>query len=116
MAFQPGALPSANVASSKTVSELYAWTLPIDTKAAFGTWYTELHPTFRETTYEDPPFEYSYVPLHDDWMSTKYLTSETIPSSLPSQSANIPSTSPSPNRNPVRLAVNLAKRIRFNDK
>jgi hypothetical protein len=53
MAFQPGALPSANVASSKTVSELYAWTLPIDTKAAFGTWYTELHPTFRETTYEE---------------------------------------------------------------
>ena len=53
LAFQTGSLSSINVAPGRTASELYTWTLPIDTKAAFGTWYTELHPTFRQTTYEE---------------------------------------------------------------
>lgn len=53
LAFQSGSLQSTKVAPGRTASELYAWSLPIDTKAAFGTWYTELHPTFRQTTYEE---------------------------------------------------------------
>ena len=53
LAFQTSSLPSAAVAFGRTASGLHAWTLPIDTKAAFGTWYTELHPTLRRTTYEE---------------------------------------------------------------
>lgn len=53
LAFQTVSLPSADIASRRMATSLHAWTSPIDTKAAFGAWYTELHPTFRETTYEE---------------------------------------------------------------
>eukprot|EP00542_Grammatophora_oceanica_P017961 CAMPEP_0194046074 /NCGR_PEP_ID=MMETSP0009_2-20130614/19347_1 /TAXON_ID=210454 /ORGANISM="Grammatophora oceanica, Strain CCMP 410" /LENGTH=163 /DNA_ID=CAMNT_0038691213 /DNA_START=212 /DNA_END=703 /DNA_ORIENTATION=+ len=74
------AKPTTAECKSRYASALKAWSLPDPTQLANqpfirhgSSWYNEVDPTFRKTSYNDAPTKYTFTSFGEDWPSS-YVT------------------------------------------